>query len=165
MTELYVAVILILLGIFGFIYWLCTRDTYIVRIKKKEIMEFKTSMELSGLPIIVFYQGDKAYSFLLDTGSNISYVNIKSNLETTPTGIKDTFMGSSGVDEDCEKVDVTLYRNEIKYQHLVHAADLSKAFIELKKTYGILITGILGNDFFTKYKYCLDFKELVAYQR
>lgn len=165
MIEIYIIAILIILGILGYVYWLYTRDTYIVKIKKNEIMEFKTSMELSGLPIITFYQGEKAYNFLLDTGSNVSYVNIKSDLLVTPTGIKDVFMGSSGIDENCEKVNVKLYKNELKYEHTVHAADLNKAFTELKKEYGILVTGILGNDFFTKYSYCLDFKELVAYQR
>lgn len=165
MNELYVIVILAVFGVIGYLTWIYTRDTSIVRIKRKEVMEFKTSMELSGLPIVTFYQGDKAYNFLLDTGSNISYVNVKSNLKVVPTGMKDTYMGSSGVDMDCEKVKVTFYRNELKYEHILHAADFSAAFNELKTQYGVLVTGILGNDFFTKYKYCLDFKELVAYQR
>lgn len=165
MNELYVAVILIILGVLGYIYWLYTRDTYIVRIKKKEIMEFKTSMELSGLPFITFYQGDKAYNFLLDTGSNVSYVNNKSTLEIKSTGVKDVFMGSNGVDESCEKVNVSLYRNEIKYEHSMNAADLNAAFTELKKEYGINVTGILGCDFMDKYNYCLDFKEFVVYRR
>lgn len=165
MIELYAIVILMVIGIFSIIYWIYTRDTYIVKIKKKDIMEFKTSMELSGLPIITFYQGEKSYNFLLDTGSNVSYINITSDVKVVPTGVKDTFMGSNGVDTNCEQVNVTLYRNEIKYEHLINAADFSVAFSELKKEYGVLVTGILGNDFFTKYKYCLDFKELVAYRR
>lgn len=164
MNVLAIIVIAILLGILGFIYWIAL-DTYIVKIKKNEIMEFKTSMELSGLPIITFYQGNKAYNFLLDTGSNVSYVNIKSDIKIFDTGEKNVFMGSSGEDKPCIVVQLVLYRNEIKYEHTVHAADLNLAFTEVKKEYGITITGILGNDFFTKYKYCLDFKELVAYQR
>lgn len=164
MNVLAIIVIAILLGILGFIYWIAL-DTYIVKIKKNEIMEFKTSMELSGLPIITFYQGNKAYNFLLDTGSNVSYVNIKSDIKVFDTGEKNVFMGSSGEDKPCVIAQLVLYRNEIKYEHTVHAADLNLAFTEVKKEYGITITGILGNDFFTKYKYCLDFKELVAYQR
>ena len=165
MTIESMVMLIILVCLFGIIYWIYTRETNIVRIKKKEIMEFKTSMELSGLPIITFYQGEKAYNFLLDTGSNVSYVNCKSDLKVVPTGIKDTFMGSSGVDAECEQVIVRFYRNEIKYEHAMNSADLNTAFTELKKEYGILVTGLLGNDFFTKYRYCLDFKELVAYQR
>ena len=165
MTILYVIAILVLLGIFGYIYYVYIRDTRIVRIKENKIITFKPSMELSNLPIITFYQGDKNYNFLLDTGSNISYVNAKSNISVSPTGVKDTYMGSSGVDESCERAGIVLYRNETRYEHIVNVADLSRAFGKLKKEYGILVTGILGNDFFTKYKYCLDFKELVAYQR
>lgn len=165
MNEIYIIILITIIGAAWFIYWLYTRDTYIVKINKKEIVDFKTSMELSGLPIVTFYQGSNKYNFLLDTGSNVSYVNIKSDLKVVPTGVSDTFMGSNGVDAACEQVVVCLYRNDLKYEHSMNAADLSAAFTEVKKEYGILVTGILGNDFFTKYKYCLDFKELVAYQR
>ena len=95
-------------------YWLFTIDSYIVRVKKNQEMEFKTSMDLSGLPIITFYQGKKKYNFLLDTGSNISYVNIKSDVEVEKTGVKDVFMGASGEDLNCEgaKIKLCLYRVE-----------------------------------------------------
>lgn len=165
MTIIDGILVLIMLSIFIFAYWLYTRDTYIVRIKKNQIMEFKTSMELSGLPIITFYQGENAYNFLLDTGSNRSYINNKANIKVISTGAKSTFMGSSGKDADCERVNVIVYRNNLKYEHNMFAADLDTAFMELKKEYGVLITGIIGCDFMDKYNYCLDFKEFVIYQR
>lgn len=146
-------------------YYRYTLDTHIVRVPKGQVMEFKTSMELTGLPIITFYQGKESYNFLLDTGSNVSYVNEASNLEVTKTGIKDVFVGAEGKDIDCEKAHIKLYRNTLEYECEVSLANLEVAFGEIKNCYGVPLSGILGNDFFTKYKYCLDFKELVAYIR
>ena len=90
MSLIYVMCALAVIGIIGVFYWLFTIDSYIVRVKKNQVMEFKTSMDLSGLPIITFYQGKKKYNFLLDTGSNISYVNIKSDVEVEKTEVNET---------------------------------------------------------------------------
>ena len=43
--------------------------------------------------------------------------------------------------------------------------DLSAAFDNVKNESGVTVHGILGNSFFTKYKYVLDFDELVAYNK
>ena len=146
-------------------YYFYTRNTYIVRVNKNQVMEFKTAIDLTGLPIITFYQGKEKYNFLLDTGSNTSYINCKSDIEVTKTGVQDTFMGSSGEDKNCEWGTVKLYRDTAEYDCDVIIADLDAAFIELKNCWGVSISGLLGNNFFIKYKYCLDFKELVAYRR
>ena len=165
MNYVYVTGILIIIGICSYLYWRYTRDTYIVRINKNQIMEFKTAIELTGLPIITFYQGKNVYNFLLDTGSNTSYINNTAGLEVIKSGVFDTFIGASGEDIPCEKAAIKLYRDEIEYECPVSIANLDTAFAELKNSYGVSISGILGNDFFIKYKYCLDFKELVAYRR
>ena len=165
MSLIYVMCALAIIGVIGAFYWLFTIDSYIVRVRKNQVMEFRSSMDLSGLPIITFYQGKKKYNFLLDTGSNISYVNIKSDVEVEKTGTKDVFMGASGEDLNCEGAKIKLYHGDIEYDCNVSIADLDNAFTELKNCYGVTLTGILGNNFFTKYQYCLDFKELVCYAR
>ena len=165
MDLIFIIVVLAVLGIGIYFYWRYTRNTYIVRINKHQVMEFKTAMELTGLPIITFFQGKNKYNFLLDTGSNISYVNEKSDIEIDKTGVKDVFMGANGEDMPCEEASIKLYRDNIEYDCKVSIADLDNAFTELKNCYGVTLSGILGNDFFVKYKYCLDFKELVAYIR
>lgn len=157
--------ILIVFVIISVLYFIYTSNTYIVRINKNQVMEFRSAMELTGLPIITFYQGKEMYNFLLDTGSNISYVNSKSSIQVEKTGNKDVFMGSDGTDRDCEDGVLKLYRGDAEYDCNVAVADLDTAFTELKKCYGVTIHGILGCDFFSKYKYCLDFKELVVYNR
>lgn len=157
--------VLIIVVVLSIAYYFYTRNTYIVRVHKNQVMEFKTAMDLTGLPIITFYQGKNKYNFLLDTGSNTSYINCKSDIEVTKTGVQDVFMGSSGEDRDCEWGTVKLYRGNAEYDCDVILADLDDAFTELKSTWGVQVSGLLGNNFFIKYKYCLDFKELVAYRR
>ena len=159
-----IGIILVVAAVVVF-YYVYNIDTYIVRVNKKRVMEFKSSMDLTGLPIVTFYQGNRKYHFLLDTGSNVSYVNSKSDIEVIKTVAKDTFMGANGQDMPCEVATIKLYRDGVEYDCTVSVADLNAAFTELKDTYGVLISGLLGNNFFVKYQYCLDFKELVAYSR
>ena len=155
---------MMLIGL-GIFYYFYTLNTHIVRIDKNQIREFKTSMDLTGLPIITFYQGKEKYNFLLDTGSNTSYVNKQSNLEIVRTGVKDVFMGAEGNDMECENVSVKFYRDNNEYECIAALADLNAAFEEMKRCYGVTISGILGCNFMDKYNYCLDFKELVVYIR
>ena len=44
-------------------------------------MSFREALDLVGLPIVTFYQGDKKLNFLLDTGANLSVIN-KAALES-----------------------------------------------------------------------------------
>ena len=46
---------------------------------KKELnsrMSFKEALDLIELPIVTFYQGDKKLNFMLDSGSNLSIIDI-----------------------------------------------------------------------------------------
>ena len=43
--------------------------------KKRENISFREAMDLVELPIITFYNKDKKLNFLLDTGSDLSYIN------------------------------------------------------------------------------------------
>ena len=165
MDIIYVMFALIIVGILMGVCWIYLSDTHIVRVKKNQIMEFKTSFDLTGLPIIVFYQGDKKYNFLIDSGSNISYVNENSDINLQMSGNKDVFVGANGTDISCQYASLKLYRDKVEYNTRVAVADLGAVFAELKSSYGVPLTGIIGCDFMNKYSYCLDFKELVVYAR
>jgi hypothetical protein len=45
------------------------------------------------------------------------------------------------------------------------SADISQTLIALKEEYGVTVHGLLGTGFFTKYKYILDFNEMIAYSK
>lgn len=156
-------VILFIIGAFS--AWWLTRGTYIVKVKKDQVMEFKSAMDLAGLPIITFYQGENKYNFLLDTGSNVSYINDSVDIKTSESVGTDSFIGACGTAQDCIVATVVLYHSKKSYTQVVRKTNLSAAFTEIKNATGVQLSGILGNDFFTQYQYCLDFKELVCYSR
>lgn len=141
-------------------------DNTIIKVDKNQIMEFHSSMDLCDLPIVTFYQGKNKYNFLVDTGSNVCYINNKSAIEVTKIeNAKDSFVGASGESADCELGNITIYHRDQMYEHIVRIADLSQAFESIKSSVGITLTGIIGNDFMQKYKYCIDFKEFIVYRR
>lgn len=157
--------ILIVVALVSALIWVETRDTTIVRIKKGQIMEFKSSMDLAGLPIITFHQGKNKYNFLIDSGSSNTFINSSVPIEHSELKGRGQFFGSSGHLEDVEVFDVCLYYRDHKYEYIFRAANLDAAFTELKNTWGVQVHGIIGCDFMNKFKYCIDFKENVVYIR
>lgn len=72
-------------------------------------------------------------------------------------------MGIEGNKSIVRNISISFYRNELKFNSIFQAVDMSKAFKNIKQETGVSLQGILGNDFFVKYKYVIDFKEFVAY--
>lgn len=161
--EIVIPIILIVL-VFGL--WWYNLDTKIVRIKKKHIMDFKAAVDLVGLPIVTFYQGDKKYHFILDTGSNVSMIDSYSDIVRKNVQGSDISMGTCGKVE-VTKADLELYYNKQKYVlHDVRVSPYVKATLDDIKEYcNMTITGLIGGDFLNKYNYCIDYKDFVAYER
>lgn len=128
-------------------------------------ISFKEAMDLVELPVVTFYNGEKKLNFLLDTGSNVSYINssIVSLLDHEKTDKEMHTMGIEGnrVSNQFCRMAVT-YKNQ-KFEEEFSIADLDEAFSVVKQESGVQIHGILGSKFFERYKYVLDFKELIAY--
>lgn len=135
--------------------------------KKSSEISFREAMDLAELPVITFYNGDKKINFLLDTGSNISYLNesIVSSLVTESTGEESNIIGVEGNKVNCKICKMIIRRKNQEFEEEFGIADLDKAFSIVKKESGVQIHGILGSRFFEKYKYVLDFKDYVAYVR
>lgn len=136
-----------------------------MRKKNNSKISFKEAMDLVELPVVTFYNGDKKLNFLLDTGSNVSYINSsiiplldheKTDKEMNTIGIE----GNKVSNQFC-KMSVT-YKNQV-FEEEFGIADLDEAFSVVKQESGVQIHGILGSKFFERYKYVLDFKELIAY--
>lgn len=155
-------VLLVLIAVLYTIFY----NSKLIKIDSNQIMEFKSSMDLCDLPVITFYQGKNKYNFLIDTGSNVSYINKSSNILVTKLdGEKDSFIGASGNSADCDLGNLNLYFRDKEYECTVRIADLDLAFNNVAKSTGVNLTGIIGNDFMQEYKYCIDFKEFVVYAR
>lgn len=136
-----------------------------IRKRNNSKISFREAMDLVELPVVTFYNGDTKLNFLLDTGSNVSYINSsiipllvheKTDKEMNTIGIE----GNKVSNQFC-KMSVT-YKNQV-FEEEFSIADLDEAFSVVKQESGVQIHGILGSKFFERYKYVLDFKELTAY--
>lgn len=128
-------------------------------------ISFRESMDLTELPIITFYNGDKKLNFLLDTGSNVSHINssVIHLLDHTKTDQKTDTIGMEGNKVSNDICKMTVYYRNQRFEEDFIISDLNDAFDIIKQEDGVQIHGILGSKFFEKYKYILDFSELIAY--
>lgn len=135
--------------------------------KKRENMSFREAMDLVELPIVTFYNKDTKLNFLLDTGSDLSYINksILPSLEYKEINESRNIIGVGGNSQSLGCCDMTVtYRNQ-KFTDKFYISDLDEAFGAIKAETGVQIHGILGSKFFAKYKYILDFESLIAYSK
>ena len=143
---------------------------YVIKInRRKDIMSLKESLDLTGVPIVTFTQDNIKYNFLLDTGSDVSYINstIVNNIKNEPTNRS---LGGLISAEGLNTKSITVVKIPFVYKKTAFAedfavVDLTDAFAQIKEENGVTLHGILGNTFFTKYGYILDFKELKFYTK
>lgn len=134
--------------------------------KNKSKISFKESMDLTELPVVTFYNGSNKFNFLLDTGSNNSIINesvlkiIKHN--KIEESVETIGLGGSMQSLLCS---IKFYYKEKEFEDVFTIANMDEQFNIIKQEDGVTIHGILGSKFFEKYKYVLDFKDLVAYIR
>ena len=145
---------------------------YVIKIRRrKDIMSLKESLDLTGIPIVTFTQENVKYNFLLDTGSDISYINSKivdnSAIKYEATDYKVAgFISAGGLSSsDIKIIDIPFEYKRTSFKESFAVVDLTDAFAQIKEENGVTLHGILGNTFFTKYGYILDFKELKFYTK
>ena len=159
--------LIIILVIIIFIAYIVNK----IEATKKEInsrMSFKEALDLIELPIVTFYQGDKKLNFMLDSGSNLSIIDINAvnNLKLKYVKLNKVsgILGINGETRDAGFVNLKFSYKHINFDYDFQYLDLSNVVDSLKQD-GITIHGILGNQFFVKYKYVLDFNDLIAYSK
>ena len=120
-----------------------------------------------GLPIVTFYQGDRKYNFLLDTGANLSVINQATleNIEYTLLEKTGNLYGVDGINREVSFATVDLVYKSNSYTEEFQVLDMQNTIDQVKAESGVNMVGIIGNEFFRKYKYVLDFDELVAYSK
>ena len=135
--------------------------------QSNDSMSFMESMNLIGLPIVTFFQGDKKFNFLLDTGSNRSIIDENILPQIKHGDIRKTnssLTGLGGTYENLCMCSLSFYYKDKEYsydEYLIQ--DMKCAFDSIKKESGVNLHGILGAGFFNKFKYILDFNKLIAY--
>lgn len=130
-------------------------------------MSFQNSMDLAELPVITFHQGSEKINFILDTGSNVCVIDA-SVLDRIKYSKIDKQINNSGIEGSAQNLDLciieTCYKDKT-YENPYAIRDMSAVFKSIKDSTGVTVHGLLGSDFFNKYKYVLDFKELIAYSK
>lgn len=136
------------------------------KMKDKTKISFKEGLDLTDLPIVTFKQGDKKLHFLLDTGSNISYINsaVIDEIDAEDSNYCSSTVGVGGNSIETKHYNIKIGYRDQEFVEEFGALDLNDSFACIEKESGIKLHGILGNKFFEKYKYILDFRELIAYR-
>ncbi len=133
--------------------------------KNKATIPFKESVDLIGLPIVTFTNNGQKLHFLLDTGSDDSYI-VPSILDkliiVSKHDSKDVIMTAGGNVASAGAVTLSISYKNHTFMNLFKISDMENIFEEAFSTSGIVVHGILGSIFFNKYNYILDFKELQA---
>lgn len=128
------------------------------------VISFKESLDLIELPVVTMSSNSKKLHFLLDTGANINIIQEymlseleiedKKESENSVTG----FGSTTEIDKCCK---ITLSYNDLVFREEFEIMDIPN----LDSYKGIKIHGILGSNFFMKYKYILDFEQKKFYRR
>jgi len=155
-------VVVLLIGIFLLEYYHLFRNKQ----KERTKISFKEGLDLTELPIVTFKQGDKKLHFLLDTGSNISYINseVIKDIEAEDLNASSNTVGVGGNDMETKHYNIKIGYKDQEFVEEFGALNLEGAFASIEAESGIKLHGIIGNRFFEKYKYILDFRELIAYR-
>lgn len=130
-------------------------------------MSFKESMDLCDLPVVTFIHNNKRLNFLLDTGSSKSVIdsNALKDLAYEETNKVGEVFGVDGNKRDIRFIKFSISYKNVDYEEEFQVLDMSAPFGNVKSDYGVTLHGILSSTFFQKYKYVLDFAELIAYSK
>ena len=134
---------------------------------KHNEISFKAGFDLTDMPVITLYQGDKKFNFLLDTGSTDSIIdsNILKEINYKVKNTVSNLFGMEGQTKQVRSCEITLYFGNKGYTYDYLINDMSQAFGQIKDSTGVNLHGIIGSKFFNKFKYVLDFDELIAYSK
>lgn len=128
-------------------------------------MSFRETMDLCDLPIVTFINNGNKFNFLLDTGASKSVINteVLQSMSYKETNNSGNIYGLDGKRYETSYVNILLNYREREYEEEFQVLDMSVSFGNLKNDFGINVHGILSSSFFEKYRYILDYNELVAY--
>lgn len=134
---------------------------------KKNEMSFKEGFDLTEMPVVTFQCGDRKLTFLLDTGSNNSIIdsNVLDSIPHEMTNETSDLFGLEGntVKTRICRIKLTYKDTDYEYDYLIN--DMSQCFGQIKRDTGVTLHGLLGSNFFNRFKYVLDFDSLIAYSK
>jgi hypothetical protein len=136
---------------------------------KKKTVTFNKNLIKTGVPIISVKIHKDIFNFILDSGANVSYFN-KEDFYKYFTIEKDiqeqsiSFLNSKGLSK--EEVIVAMLEFEIEkliFRTEFTILDLNDSMKQFNDSFNIPIHGLLGREFFSKYRWLLDFENNVVW--
>lgn len=159
--EFFAALICTTLLIYYYLKHIANKDNY-------DKVSFKESLDLCDLPVITFINNDVKLNFLLDTGANKSVINCDTltlPIEYNKSDKSGTIFGMEGNAQEVSYINMDISYKDRVFNDTFQVLDMSAAFDRIKKNDGVTLHGVLSHNFFQKYKYVLDFDELIAYSK
>lgn len=146
------------------------KDAFNLWLSKKMGLSFKDTLSDAEIPIVTLKNGEKEFNFILDTGSNISHIDstiVDSLSDIEKIGSNNiTITTANGLIESGNSwIRVPLNYKKQSFIEDFMLLDLHDTFEVLKEDVGIQLHGILGGTFLRKYRYVLDYNDLVAYTK
>lgn len=135
------------------------------------VCSFSEYMELVDLPIITMNYGEKRLRFILDSGSNgchiskrtLEELNIEGSSLNSDSDVVATGNGLATASN--QKCSMQLKLKKYIFTVPFYIDDFDAVFDHIKKTDGIELHGILGNNFLSANSWVLDFASNTAYMK
>lgn len=156
--------IIFILIAFGYGYYQLDK-TY--RSNYKVAIPFKESLDLTGLPVVTFENEGTKLHLLIDTGTDYSIMDKEASKMCHILGTKDPHMDlitGGGVVEAPVMAKINISYKDLDFEADFLVCDLSKQFTDAFEG-KIIVHGVLGSNFFRKYKYKIDYSDLAVYAR
>lgn len=136
------------------------------RIVRRSVISIAENMDKVGIPFVTVSNGEQTYNMLLDSGSNISYIDSRylDNFRVKDLNQTSNTVGACGTSYNTRHYVISFEFNGIKYKDMAGAIDLEGAFNQIKQESGIEIHGILGDTFFRYNHFVLDYDKMIFYQ-
>lgn len=154
-------IVLVIIVTSIFIVWYFWRNNKVIHIP------FKESMDLINLPVVTFNNNNNKLHFLLDTGSDDSFItsSVIDLLDIKDSDNKVTnIQTGNGVISSLGRITLDIAYLDSSYENTFIVSNLDSSFKNIADSRGIQIHGIIGSLFFRRYGYKLDFKKLAAYK-
>lgn len=132
-----------------------------------ESISFREGICLTNLPICIFSQGQRSFTFLLDTGSDNSIIdsNILGEMNYRMLEEKGSVRGLDAIEHQTDVCELALDYKNSAYSSTYLVKDMKAPFESIKKETGVTLHGILGSNFFRMFRFVIDFDSLVAYSK
>ena len=136
-----------------------------VRVVSNSCFFLGDNIDKVGIPFVTVRNGDKTLNMIIDTGSNLSYIDSRylELFKAKDLNKSSNTIGAGGCLETHHYVISFMY-NSREFKDVVGSVDLQHAFGQIKNESGIELHGILGVNFLRSNHFVIDFDKLKIYE-